>query len=280
MKSQATAFMPRKVSSYFLRYLALLLVLAFFLFPLFWMATLAVKVPSEYFAFPPVWLPASPTLVHLKALLASKGIKSFYHSLIIASGATSLAMAVGSLAAYSMARFRTGGDNLALWILSQRMLPPIAIVLPIFILFRALNWADTLHGLSILYAAFNLPYVIWMMRGYFQDVPVEVEESGLVDGCNRAQCLWHITLPLSMAGLLTTAVFTFIFSWNEFLFAVVLTRVRATPVTVAIAGMFGSESLFLGQISWLSWISVLPVFVATMLIQRYLVRGMTLGALK
>jgi multiple sugar transport system permease protein len=270
----------RKLRNYLLRYLALLIVLAFFLFPLFWLATLAIKTPNEYFASPPVWLPHDPSIVHLKALLKSVGVDSFFNSLIIASGATLLAMALGCPAAYSMARYKTGGDDLALWVLSQRMIPPIVIVLPIFILFRTLKWQDTLQGMVVLYAVFNMPYVIWMMRGYFQDVPVEVEDSALVDGCNPLQSLWHVTIPLAIGGLLTTAVFTFIFSWNEFLFAVVLTRVKAVPITVAISGMFGSQSAFLGQVSWLSWVSLLPVFVMTVLIQRYLVRGMTMGAIK
>jgi multiple sugar transport system permease protein len=273
-------YRSKKLKNYSWRYLALFLVLIFFLFPLFWLATLAVKTPNEYFGSPPVWLPSEPSLVHLKALLKSVGVDSFFNSLIIASGATLLALVVGCPAAYSMARYKTGGDNFALWVLSQRMLPPIVIVLPIFILFRTLRWQDTYHGLIVLYAVFNLPYVIWMMRGYFQDVPTEVEDSALVDGCNPLQAMWYVTLPLSIGGLLTTAVFTFIFSWNEFLFALVLTRVNAIPITVEISGMFGSQSAFLGQVSWLSWISLLPVFVMTILIQRYLVRGMTLGAVR
>ena len=280
VSSSKVRFSSGRGSIYFWRYLALAAILAFFLFPLFWLATLAVKTPNEYFASPPVWLPASPTLVHLQALAKSKGFGSFPNSLIIASGATLLAMVLGCPAAYSMARYRTGGNPFALWVLSQRMLPPIVLVLPIFILFRALKWIDSLHGLIVLYAAFNLPYVIWMMRGYFQDIAYEVEDSALVDGCNPLQALWYVTLPLAMGGLLTTAVFTFIFAWNEFLFAVILTRVNATPVTVAIAGMFGAQSQFLGQVAWFSWISLMPVFILTIIIQRYLVRGLTLGAIK
>jgi multiple sugar transport system permease protein len=270
----------KKTRGYLIRYALLAIILVFFLFPLFWLATLAFKTPDEYFASPAVWLPATPSFNHLETLLRTKGIDSFKNSMIIATGATLLAMALGTPAAYSMARFRTGGDNFAMWILSQRMLPPVIIILPIFILFRTLKFVDTYHGMILLYAAFNLPYVIWMMRGYFQDIPKEIEDSALVDGCSHLQTLWKITLPLTMAGLLTTAAFTFIFAWNEFLFAVVLTRVNAAPVTVAIAGMFGSQSSFLGQVSWLSWISVIPVMFLTIIMQRYFTRGMTLGAIK
>ncbi|MBL8152870.1 MAG: carbohydrate ABC transporter permease [Anaerolineae bacterium] len=276
---QITVF-PKTRLSYAVRYLLLALVLAFFLFPLFWLGTLAFKTPDEYFASPPVWLPPQPTLIHLQTLLASKGISSLANSLIIAGGATLLAVTLGIPAAYSMARFNTGGQNLAMWILSQRMLPPVVIVLPIFIMFRSLRWVDTLHGMIVLYAAFNLPYVIWMMRGYFRDIPREIEDSALVDGCGYWGTLWRITVPLTMPGLLTTAAFTFIFAWNEFLFAVVLTRINATPITVAISGMFGAQSAFLGQVSWLSWIALAPIFVLTLVMQRYLVRGMTMGAVR
>lgn len=276
---QITVF-PKTRLSYAIRYFLLALVLAFFLFPLFWLGTLAFKTPDEYFASPPVWLPSEPTLIHLQTLLNSKGISSLANSLIIAGGATLLAITLGIPAAYSMARFNTGGQNLAMWILSQRMLPPVVIVLPIFIMFRSLRWVDTHHGMIILYAAFNLPYVIWMMRGYFRDIPREIEDSALVDGCGYWGTLWRITVPLTMPGVLTTAAFTFIFAWNEFLFAVVLTRINATPITVAISGMFGAQSAFLGQVSWLSWIALAPIFVLTLVMQRYLVRGMTMGAVR
>ena len=119
-----------------------------------------------------------------------------------------------------------------------------------------------------------------MMRGYFRDIPRDIEDSALVDGCGYWSTLWRISVPLAMPGLMTTAVFTFIFAWNEFLFAVVLTRVNATPVTVGIASMFGAQSSFLGQVSWLSWIALAPIFVLTLVMQRYLVRGLLAGSVK
>jgi multiple sugar transport system permease protein len=189
-------------------------------------------------------------------------------------------MAVGCPAAYSMARFRTGGRHFAFWILSQRMLPPIAVVFPVFLLFRTLGWVDTYQGLTLLYAAFNTPYVIWMMRGYFREVPVEVEESALVDGASTLRVFWSITLPLASAGLIATAAFTFIFSWNEFLFAVILTRAKVVTVPVAMAGYFGSQSSFWGEAGALAILASAPVFVLSILVQKYLTRGLTLGAVK
>jgi multiple sugar transport system permease protein len=160
------------------------------------------------------------------------------------------------------------------------MLPPIAVVFPVFLMFRVVGWVDTYQGLTLLYAAFNTPYVIWMMRGYFRDVPREIEESALVDGASVLRVFWLITLPLASAGLIATAVFTFIFSWNEFLFAVVLTRAQVVTVPVAMSAYFGSQSTFWGEAGALSVVASAPVFVLSFLVQKYLTRGLTLGAVK
>ena len=268
------------VHRYALAYLVVAVALAFFLFPIAWMFAMAVKQPAEYFSTPPVWLPRAPDLSHFRQLVLNRSINSLVNSLVIAGGATLLALLVGCPAAYSMARFNTGGRNFAFWVLSQRMLPPIAIVFPVFLLFRIIGWVDTYQGLTLLYAAFNAPYVIWMMRGYFRDIPVEVEESALVDGASTLRVFWSISLPLAAAGLIATGVFTFIFSWNEFLFAVVLTRARVVTVPVAMSGYFGSQSTFWGEAGALSLLASAPVFVLSLLVQRYLTRGLTLGAVK
>ncbi len=143
-----------------------------------------------------------------------------------------------------------------------------------------LGWVDTYQGLTLLYAAFNTPYVIWMMRGYFREIPVEIEESALVDGATTFRVFRSITLPLASAGLIATAVFTFIFSWNEFLFAVILTRAQVVTVPVAMSGYFGSQSSFWGEAGALSLLASAPVFVLSLLVQKYLTRGLTLGAVK
>jgi multiple sugar transport system permease protein len=241
---------------------------------------MSIKQPSEYFHNPPVWVPRAPDLSHFQQLIVNRSIHSLGNSLIIAGGATLLAIVFGCPAAYSMARFKTGGRNFAFWILSQRMLPPIAIVFPVFLLFRELKWVDTYQGLMLLYAAFNTPYVIWMMRGYFRDVPIEVEESALVDGASTLRTFWSISLPLAGAGLIATAVFTFIFSWNEFLFAVILTRSKVITTPVAMSSYFGSQSTFWGEAGALALIASAPIFILSLLVQKYLTRGLTLGAVK
>jgi multiple sugar transport system permease protein len=160
------------------------------------------------------------------------------------------------------------------------MVPPIAVVFPIFLLYVWLGWVDTYVGVILLYTAFNLPYVIWMMRGYILDIPLALEESALVDGCTRWQVIWRVVFPMCRAGLFATAIFTFVFAWNEFLFALVLTRTEVGTYTVQVTHYFGGQSNFWAKISAMSVLGTLPIFVAVAFMQRYLVRGISLGAVK
>ena len=156
-----------------------------FVFPVYWLFIISFKTPDEIFAFPPVWYPKSIQFANYHVLFKDGDAETVWNSLVLSSVSTFFAMVLGTIAAYSLVRFKTGGENLAVWIISQRMMPPVAIVFPIFLLYVWLGWVDTFHGLIILYTAFALPYVIWMMRGYIEDIPLELEESALVDGCTR-----------------------------------------------------------------------------------------------
>ena len=208
------------------------------------------------------------------------------NSVIIASGATLLSMLVGSFAAYSLARLQTGGKHFAFWLLSQRMMPPVVLIVPFFLLLRELGQINPALGLDshialiALYTVFNLPFVIWMMRAYFEAVPAEIEESAQVDGATRLHAFWSISLPLAVPGLIATGTFAFIFSWMEFLFAVVFTRTKAVTLPVAIAGFSGGQGSNWGQASALAVVAMLPVFALAMLVQRHFVRGLTLGAIR
>jgi multiple sugar transport system permease protein len=262
------------------RLIVSILISILFLFPVYWMFSVSLKRPEEIFAYPPVWYPRDPQFGNFWVLFEQGDAWSVFNSLITASVSTIIAMVLGTLCAYSIARFKTGGDNLAIWILSQRMLPAIAVVFPIFLVYAFLGWSDTYHGLILLYTAFALPYVIWMMRGYIQEVPIELEESALIDGCNRWQVLWRVVVPMTKPGLFATAVFAFIFSWNEFLFALVLTRTQITTFPVQITHYFGSQSTFWAKISAMSVLGTLPIFFAVATLQRFLVRGISMGAVK
>lgn len=263
-----------------LRFLVGLAVLVVFLFPVYWLFITALKSPGEIFARPAVWFPSEAQFNTFWVLFRDGDVQAIYNSLIIATVSTFIAMILGTSAAYSIARFRTGGDNLAIWIISQRMIPPIVIVFPVFLLFVWLGWIDSFIGLILLYSAFNLPYVIWMMRGYIEDIPVEVEESALTDGCSRWQALRKIVFPMARTGIFATSVFTFIFAWNEFVFALILTRTEVLTFPVLVTHYFGAQSTFWSKIAALSVLGTLPVFFAVATLQRFLVRGITMGAVK
>ena len=251
-----------------------------FLFPIYWLFMMSFKTAEEIYSYPPKWYPGRFGLHNYAVLFKDGDAATVWHSLVIAGASTVPAMFLGTICAYSLARFRTGGEHLGNWIISQRMVLPITVVFPIFLLYVWLRWVDTYLGIILLYTAFNLPYVIWMMRGYIMDIPRALEEAALVDGCTRWQVIWKVVLPLSRPGLFATAIFTFVFAWNEFLFALVLTRTEVTTYTVQVTHYFGGQSNFWAKISAMSVLGTLPIFVVVAFMQRYLVRGISLGAVK
>ena len=263
-----------------IRYIAVLAVTVLFLFPVYWLATISFKTPAEIFSSPPVWWPEAIQFANYAVLFKDGDAVTVWNSLVLASVSTAIAMVLGTMCAYSIARFQTGGKLFADWVLSNRMVPPIVIVFPVFLLFVYLGWVDTFYGLILLYTAFSLPYVIWMMRGYIQDIPVELEESALVDGCSRWQVFARVVWPMARTGLFATAVFTFVFAWNEFIFALVLTRSSVTTFPVQVTHYFGGQSNFWAKIAAMSMLGTVPIFIIVALLQRFLVRGISLGAVK
>jgi multiple sugar transport system permease protein len=263
-----------------LRYVVATCVTLLFLFPVYWLFMISFKTPDEIFHVPPLWLPGSFQFNNYWVLFKDGDVVAILNSLIVAGVSSVIAMVLGTLCAYSLARFNTGGENLAMWIISQRMIPPIAVVFPIFLVYVHFGMVDTYAGLILLYTAFNLPYVIWMMRGYIADIPLELEESALVDGCTRWQMLWRVVFPMARSGLMATAVFTFVFAWNDFLFALILTRTDVITFPVQLTHYMGGQSNFWAKIAAMSVLGTLPIFIAVTLMQRYLVRGISLGAVK
>jgi multiple sugar transport system permease protein len=272
-----------------LRFVFIAAYTGFLLLPLYWMAVTSIKGQEDQLADPPVWFPSNPTsLNYSDALNNFNGWKGLENSIFVAVVTTILAVALGTAAAYSMARFRTGGRHLAFWFLSQRMMPPIAIVIPIFLLYSRYSeeWLgftliDTRAGLILLYTVFALPFTVWMMYAYFRQMPPELEEAALVDGCSRVQALRKIAWPLAAPGIVSAAAFAFIFSWTEFLFAQVLARDDAITAPVVLAGLitFFQGNLY-GQATALTMVSLIPALLLGMLVQRHLVRGLTLGAVQ
>jgi multiple sugar transport system permease protein len=272
-----------------LRAAFILLYLGFLLLPLYWAAVTSIKPQEDLLADPPIWWPSDPTHLHYTTALDSfNGWKGLRNSLIVAMATTVIALIIGTAAAYSMARFRTGGKHLAFWFLSQRLLLPIAVIIPVFLLYSRYSEAwfgfqlvDTKTGLVLLYTVFALPFTVWMMYVYFRQMPVELEEAALVDGCSRVQAIWKIACPLAAPGLVSAAAFAFIFSWTEFLFAQVLARDSAITLPVALAGIItGFQGNQYGEASALTMVSLVPALFLGILVQRHLVRGLTLGAVQ
>src|SRR2546423_7025911 len=271
---------PQQVAREGLRYLVVAVVLLFVLFPIVWLITMAFKDAADYYNPPPVWFPRHPTFSHFVTLASFGGYHALFNSLVVSTCSTVLSLAIGCMGAYSIARYRTGGSNLSFWFVSQRMLPPIAVVLPLFLLMRIIGWIDTYQGLIVIYVAFNTPYVVWMMRGYFLEIPIEIEDSGLVDGCGRLGILWHIVLPLARAGLISTGIFVYIFCWSDFLIALIMTKRNAITATVALTTLQGGTSFLWGEVAALALLSAVPLFILGPLVQRHFVRGVTLAEVK
>ena len=257
------------------------LFLIFVLVPLYWVVITSIKPSDDYLAVPPVWFPSQPTLSHYTAaLFAYRGFAALINSLIVSVAATVLSTLIGTLAAYSLARFGTGGQHLSFWILSQRFLPPVAVVLPIFLIYRSVGLHDTRLGLIIAYTVFTLPVTVWMMYAYFAQMPRSLEEAALVDGWDRWQTLWRVSVPLAAPGIVAAAVFAFIACWTEFFFALVLTSRQAFTLPTVFRAFLGFQGAQYGEASALAVVSLVPSIALGMLVQRHLVRGLTLGAVR
>ena len=203
------------------------------------------------------------------------------NSLIVASVNTAICLIVGSMAAFSLARYKfKGSRNIAFWILSIRMMPPVAAIIPIYILMKKLQLLDTPWCLIITYFTMNLPFVVWMMKGFFEEIPREIEESALIDGCSDFGIFIRIALPLAAPGLAATAILVFIFSWNEFIFALILTGTKAVTLPVGIIGFMKETGINWGYMTAGGVLALIPAIIFVILVQKHLVKGLTMGALK
>ena len=264
----------------FLVYAALIVLTGLFLFPLLWMLSTSIKTQADYFTYPPVWIPRQPTLEHYRYIVSTTGLGAVRNSLIIAGANVALVMLVSIPAAYAIARFRVGGHNFSFWVLSQRMLAPIAVILPLFLLFSRLDLVDKHIALILGYTTFNTAFAVWLLIGFFEEFPTEIEDAGLVDGCSRWGVLFRVTLPIVSPGLVVTALFCFIFAWNEFLFALILTRQAAVTIPVQLAQFQAPTKILWGEMSAYATIGILPPMVFAFLLQRYLVRGLAVGGVQ
>ena len=253
----------------------------FVVLPLYWVVITSIKPSDDYLATPPVFFPAHPTLLHYTAaLFAYRGLTGLLNSVIVASAANVCSVLLGTCMGYSFVRFNTGGGHLAFWVLSQRFLPPVAIVLPIFLLYRNFGLYDTRAGLVLVYTVFTLPLSSWLMYTYFRHVPHELEDAALVDGASRWQAFWRVAVPLAAPGIAAAAVFAFIAVWTEFFFALILTSRYAFTLPTVFRSFTGFQGAQYGESSALAVTSLVPSIVLGMLVQRHLVRGLTMGSVQ
>jgi multiple sugar transport system permease protein len=264
----------------FVRYLLLILLLLFFLFPIYWLIATSLKTQVDIFAMPPKWLfvPTFENYIHV--LTSTPYPEQAKNSLIAATLNVTASMIIGTLAAYSISRFKVGTKNLLYWFLGIRMVPPIVASIPLFLIAASLRLIDTYIILPILYLTLNLPFVIWMMKSFLDEIPVDIEESALIDGCSHLGAMVRVVIPLATPGLVATAVFCFIMAWNEFLFAMLFTRAQTVTLPVGLSGFITEQQIFWGYITAAAAISAIPPIIFALIFQRYLVRGLTFGAVK
>ena len=268
-----------------IKYVLLLIAVVSSLLPVYWMITISLKTEADQLAVPPLWFNFNPTFAHYEDAFFTRSFGGYMvTSAIVSVISTACALVLGTLAAYSLARFKLPGSlgkHVGVWVLSTRMFPPIVTIIPLYLMMRDWGLLNTITSLVIVYTGFNLPFVVWMMRGFFEELPREMEEAAMVDGDSRMGALRRVILPLVTPGLAATAVFCLIISWNEFLFAWVLTQTDdAMTLPVAIAGRVTQYKIEWGVMSAAGVVAMIPIVVFAMAVQRYLVRGLSLGAVK
>jgi multiple sugar transport system permease protein len=280
-------------------YVILSIWMVFTMFPVAWLLLSSVKEPQDVFAMPPQWI-FMPTLHNYEVALGLKipteletvteaqagtGMSPFprflLNTVIVAFGTTALALSIGSAAAYALTRFfPRQRDGLLIGVMITRLIPPVVMIIPIYVIWRNFDLLDTHVGLILAYLTFALPFVIWMMRGFLLDIPVELEEAAMIDGASRFQALRMVVLPLAAPGLAATAIFVILLAWNDFFYALILTSGNARTVTPYIGGFITDKAVLWGRLYASSAIIMLPVLIFGLAVQKQLAHGLTGGAVK
>ncbi len=273
-----------------LRFAIVVSILIIFMFPIYWMITTSFKPDSDILTAPPHWV-FKPTFDNYRYAFEVANFGLYIkNTLLVAFFSTIIVVVTGTLASYSFARYNVGGGNMMFFILTTKMMPAIAVVLPFFLIFKQVGSTsigqflqlglDQLGTLVVCYTIFNLPFAIWLLVSFFQDIPIELEDSARLDGYSRWEVLWKIVFPLAAPGIAVTAIFCLLFSWNEFLFAFVLTRSAAMTITVGVNGFWTERGILWGPLSAAATVCVVPMMLFALALQRYIVRGLTFGAVR
>jgi multiple sugar transport system permease protein len=280
MSSRAIDYARRERRARRLLHGLLIVLVLVIMFPFLWLLTMSFKTDADIFAWPPRLLFA-PTTANYVALWDGNFPRSFANSAIASILSTLLAMLAGVPGAYALSRTAMRSEKpLSLLILSSRMAPPIAFTIPYFLVYRHLELLDTLTGLIIIYLTFNVSLVVWLMRSFFDATPRSLEEAAWIDGASLWQSFVKIILPLSGPGLAATAILCFLYSWNDFFFALILTRTEAMTAPVAVVNFMNYEGWEWGKIAAGGTMVMLPVLIFSILVRKFLIQGMTAGAMK
>ncbi len=258
----------------------LVVVLLWTLIPLLWMALSSLK-PSADITSGSMTVFFKPTFEHYKALFTGgNNIAPYIRNSIVAAGVSTLiAVVLGSMAGYGLARARfRGKDHVAFWIISTRMAPIAAVILPLFVIFRFTGLLGSVFGLIVAYLTFNLPFAIWIMNAFFAQLPPSLEEAAMTEGATRWQAFRHVALPLTLPGLATTAVLCLVFSWNDYAFASTFSGPDSQTLPIAASQLVTQTSIDWGQLTAIGTIVVAPMIICGLIVRRWLVTGLTLGA--
>lgn len=284
MNENARALHSRRIASRKVRrtlvYVGIIIMCVWSVFPLFWMALISIKERIHTYD-PSVWI-FRPVFENYINVFKNRDLgKYLLNSAIVSVATTVLALVVGTIAAYGFSRFRFKALNgMMFFLLSVRMIPSVAVVIPIFVLARFMKVLDSRLLLIIVYMIFNIPFTVWMMKGFFDDIPKELEEAATVDGCTTIQALVRIILPLAQPGLVATSIFCIINSWNEFVYALFLTSIKSVTTPTIVQTFLSIEGVMWGEMSAVGTIAILPVLVFAMIVQKNMIRGLSFGAVK
>jgi len=251
-------------------------------FPILWSVLNSFKTEQDILAYPPK-LVFSPTLAAYRDVFfgSSSILPNLWSSFVISVGTTIVTIVLAVPAAYALARVRMPGKRLAgFYVLATQMLPPVGIIIPYFLVLRNIGWIDTYQGMILIFLSFSLPFAIWLMVSYFEEIPLEMEEAAYLDGASRLRALWRIIIPQVQGGIAVTVVFVFLNAWNEFLFAVVLSGNTVRPVTIAMFNFVSVEQTLWAKLAAVSVLAMLPVIVLGVVAQKNIVKGLTVGAVK
>ena len=254
------------------------------LFPLYWLIANSLRTKTDYLANPPILFNAPVTFQNYQKILVENGIyKQFANTFVVAAVSTIIAVVFGSMAAYSTVRGRIAKkirNFFGLWFMIQKMYPAIATAIPVYLVMRHLRLIDTRFALIIMNTSFNLPLVIWLMMGFFEQIPLELEESAKIDGANFVQRFFRIVFPVTTPGIIASAILAFVGAWNEFLFAVILSVNRSKTLPVVIAGFITDRGLEWGPMAATAVITLLPILVVVWALQKNFVQGLAMGSVK